>query len=470
MERDRFGLVGGLVADRPILTFLVLAFGLAALAAIGASGAAPGAAWAVGDLVIAGLTLTVSPLFIAGAAPRTMGLRIIVGLAVAAGAAALYVYEPILLPGGAIAAPAGGAFVLLTWLLLAAGPLFGARARFAFIAAGAGLVGMAGAFGLTLQQGLGVADGGPAALSAFAIAAIVGAGAIADFAALYAGGADRRRAAGLAARRAVAPTVYGGLATALAFGGAAGLRSENAEWLMLSGLAGLAVILCALPALAASAGALSLRQASELMAVDENRRRQAFRRRWRPMRAVFPPNASLAVIAIAAIAVVAAAFNMPGPMPAFHLAFAISGAAAAGFIFFSLRAGLFVFYLLIVSSALGGWLWRTMSAPALSTLDQAAALALAAMLFGSLAATWRDARSPRLNARETTEAAMTDGLGGHLFGVILALAGFYAGKAAGVWPGGLAAGGYLALIAAIGLLLAPALMTALSHMVRRELA
>lgn len=469
MERDRFGLVGGLVADRPILTLLVLAFGLAALAAIGASGAAPGGAFAVGELEIAGLALTALPLFLAGAAPRTIGLRIIIGLAVAAGAAALYVYGP-LVPGGGVAAPAARAFVLLTWLLLAAGPLFGAMARFAFIAVGAGLVGMAGGFGLMLRQGLGVGESGPAVISAFAIAAIVGAGAVADFAALYAGGADRRRAAGLAAGRAVAPSVYGAFAAALAFGGAAGLRSENAEWLMLSGLAGLAVILCALPALAASAGALCLRQESEMMAVEENRRRQAFRRLWRPMRAIFPPNASLALIAIAAIAVVAAAFNMPGPMPAFHLVFAISGAAAAGLVFFSLRAGLFVFYLLIASSALGGWLWGTIKAPALSLLDQAAALALAAALFGSLAATWRDARSPRLNPRETTEAAMTDGLGGHVFGAILTLAGFYAGKAAGVWPGGLAAGGYLALMAAIGILLAPALMTALSHMAPRELA
>lgn len=468
MERDRFGLIGGLVAERPLLTSLVLAFGLSALVAVGVSGSAAGAASTAADVVIAALALVVAPLLIVGAAPRSIGLRMTIGLAAAAAGGAAYVYGPAFL-GSSIAASSVVSFVVLTWLLLASARLVGPMAKFAFVAAGAGVLGAAGALGLMLRENVAIAAGAPAIVAGLAVAAHRGAGVIADFATLFAGGADRRRAAGLAARRAAAPSFYGAVVAAIAFGGAAALAGGPGA-AMFGALAGLAVVLCAVPAFAAPAAALSLRRASETLAVEENHRRQSFRRFWRPFRRLFPPNASLAMIAIAAITVLAASLNSPAGPPAFELIYAGLCAASAGLIFFSLRAGLFVFFMLIVSSSLAGWLWRMMGATALSPLDQAAALTLAASLFGGFAATWRDARSPRLNPRETTEAGMLDALGEHFFGVVLAVAAFLAGRAAGAWPGGLAAGGFLALTAAIGLLLAPPLMTALSGAVRRELA
>lgn len=468
MERDRFGLIGGLVAERPLLTSLVLAFGLSALVAVGVAGSQTGDTSIAGDLVIAALALVVAPLFIAGAAPRSIGLQMMIGLAAAAAAGSAYVYGPVYL-GVTIAAISAMSFTALTWILLASARLVGPMTKFAFIAAGAGALGAAGALGLMLRENVAIAAGAPAILAGLAVAAYGGAGAIADFAASFAGGVDRRRSAGLAARRAAAPSFYGAVAAAIAFGGAASPAGVPGA-AMFGALAGLAVVLCAVPAFAAPAAALSLRRASETLAVEENHRRQSFRRFWRPFRRLFPANASLAMIAIAAIAVLAASLNSSAGPPALELVYAGLCAAAAGLIFFSLRAGLFVFFMLIVSSTLAGWLWRAMGAPALSPLDQAAALTLAASLFGGFAATWRDARSPRLNPRETTEAGMMDALGEHFFGAVLAVAAFLAGRAAGAWPGGLAASGFLALTAAIGLLLAPPLMTALSGAVRRELA
>lgn len=469
MERDRFGLVGGLVADRPVLTAMVLAFGLTAMVAVGASGAAPAAASAGGDLTVAALALIAVPLFIAGVAPRSIALRIGVGVLAAVSAAAFYAFAPAELARAA-SAPSAIAFAALTAALLTMGPMVGPMLHFAFIAAAAGLLGMAGAIGLMLRQNIGVAESAPALVAGFAAAAVVGAGAVADFAGLFAGGADRRHAAGQAASRALAPCFFAAVAAVLAFGGAAAVSERSVGAAVFAGLCGLAVVLSALPALAVPTGALGLRRTNESMAVEENRRRQAFRRLWRPIRGLLPANASLAIVAIAAIAVVAAAFNVSGGPPGFPLAFTALAAVAAGFVFFSLRVGLFVFFMLMVSSSLGGWLWTIAGAAALAPFDAAAAQVLAAVLFGGLATTWRDARSPRLNPRETTEAAMTDGFGEHVFGVVVGLAGFYAGSAAGAWPGGLAAGCYLALMAAIGLLLAPALMTALSRLVRRELA
>ena len=470
MKFDRVGLVGGLAADRPILTTLVLAFGLSALATLGVSEAAGGAAFAVGDLLIAALLLVVAPLLIAGASPAKALFRIMIALVIAGAVAGSLIYEPVLFTH-LLRAPVFtlGAFVLASAILLGAGPLFGAMTKFSFIAASAALLGMAGALGLVLQQGVEFSEKGSViVIVAFIIAAIAGAGALADFAALYASGADRMQASGLSVKRAIPSALNGAVAAALAFGLIPAMEKTGAPY--LGALAGLSVCLCAAASLIASAGALALRQTSETMAVEENRRRTAFRERWRPLRGLFPPNASLAIIAIAAIAVVGAAFNMPAQLPLSHLVFVILAAIGAGLIFFSLRAGVFVFFSLIVSATIGGWLWGTFGGPALSALDQAAALAIAAALFGEFAVTWRDARSPRLNARETTQAAMTDGAGLHVFGVGLALAGLCAGKASSVYANALPTAGMLAVMAALGLLFAPPLMTALSHVVRRELS
>jgi hypothetical protein len=107
--------------------------------------------------------------------------------------------------------------------------------------------------------------------------------------------------------------------------------------------------------------------------------------------------------------------------------------------------------------------------PRLTDTDIGVVLAMTAALYAQLGVAWRDARSPRLNARETTEAAMSDGAPAFLVTTAIGLTAFWAAKVAGVWPAGGSAAILLALLALYGLVVAPAAMTALGHSIRREL-
>jgi hypothetical protein len=98
------------------------------------------------------------------------------------------------------------------------------------------------------------------------------------------------------------------------------------------------------------------------------------------------------------------------------------------------------------------------------------ALAYAGFAFGQLAIAWREARSPRLNPRETTEAAMAGSAATYILCGVIAIATFHAAAISGMWPGGAAAAGEAGVLLAFGIVFAPPLMTALSGVVRRELA
>ncbi|HXI87179.1 MAG TPA: hypothetical protein VNH64_06950, partial [Parvularculaceae bacterium] len=222
--------------------------------------------------------------------------------------------------------------------------------------------------------------------------------------------------------------------------------------------------------LLATAGALSLKRASERVAIDENRRQQAFRRAWRPLRLVLAPSAALAIVAILCVLTVAASFNLKAALTPAELIFLIVVSFAGGILFLSARAGLLLFLALVSGAFLSAWARQASGAAKLPQIDFVAATALAAALYAQLALAWRNARSPRLNARETTEAAMSDGAPAFVFSAFLGVAAFFAADAAGVWPSGARAALTFAALALYGLLIAPAIMTALSHSVRRELA
>ncbi len=468
MDREQLGLVGGLAADRPVIVLLVIAFGLTALSAAGAAdpNSGPETRAAILAFIAAGACIAGIPLLVASAAPVRLAGRLGLCVAVMILSVGLIVWGPIepaalLTAPGAIAAAA--AFAVL---LVISAPSFGAAAQFAYVSAAAALLGAAGGAGLMGLQGAPQLIG-PIASIALAVGAVAGFAAICDFAALFARGAERRQAAGAAAQFGAGPALYSAVAAAGAFGILYEAPIESR--LAAAGFTCAAVIAAAFGAIFASAGALALRHSTEALAVKENRRREAFRQFWRPIRRLIPPSTANATVAIAAIAVIAAAFDMRTPFEMSLSGYVIAAAGAAGLIFFSLRAGIFVFFSLFVGAVIAKWIWFAFEAPPLGPAEDAAAVGLCAALLGQLAIAWRDARSPRLNARETAEATMADAARLYVLGALFGIVAYFAASASGLWPGGGLAAAEAGVMSVIGLLLAPALMTALSDAVRREL-
>jgi hypothetical protein len=469
MDREELGLVGRLAADRPLIVTLVLAFGVTAIAALSSSDQATGSAarrLIFSFITVCG-TMTAAPLLLASFAPARLSRRALYSAGLALLAIGAFVMQPNAAWLDVSASPgAAGAAAGASVALVLAAPFLGAIARSGYVAAIAALLGAAGGAGLVGLQGA-PALIGPVASVALTLGAIAGLAVIADFGALFARGSDRRDAAGAAAQYGTGPALYMAIAAGAAF--AIYYSAEPALRLAVSGFVGAGVMIAAFTSIFSAAGALALRHAGEGVAVEENRRRRAFRDFWRPIRGLLPPSAANATVAIAAIAVIAAAFDMRSPFQMSSSAFIIAAAGAAGLIFFSLRAGVFVFFSLLVGAVCVKWLWLAFDAPQPGPEADAAAMALCAALLGQLAVAWRDARSPRLNARETTEAAMSEGARLYLAGAMFGMLAYFAASVAGVWPQGGLAAAQAGATSIIALLLAPALMTALSDAVRREL-
>ncbi|MBI1364365.1 MAG: hypothetical protein GC153_00210 [Alphaproteobacteria bacterium] len=470
MSAGGLGPVGGLAANRPIVVTLVIAFGLVALSAVGMQTGASDAA-RESDFLISIIALTSLPLAIAATAPREFLLRALLVCAVAALLAGLDFAAPRLGVAPPPRFPAiAAAIVLVLALLLLAADALGALIRFSFLGTLAAALGVAGLGGLMAIRQAGGDAAGPLASLVFALGGAVVAGAIANFAHLFARGADSRRAAGVAARYAAAPLLY-----AIVLGAAAGfvVALENngpASASELAWITGAGALFTAGAGLFATAGALALRRASERIAVEENERQQAFRRFWRPLRRALAPSASLAFVAVIAVLTVAAAFNLIATLSPFEMLFLIVASAAGGLLFLSLRTGAFLLFALVSGALLVTWGRQLMGSPLLAPIDFVAAMGFAAALYAQIGVAWRDARSPRLNARETTEAAISDGAPSFVLSAIVGAASFLAADAAGVWPDGGKTAVLVAVLALYGLVIAPPALTALSHSVRRELA
>lgn len=471
MALDRYGLIGGLIVDRPVVVSLILAFGLTALAvaSIANPDAPLPASASIPELIIAILAYSTLPPLLAATAPRTIGFSLLFVVFVWA----LFVLVPIFAPSASIAPTgyslkAGSTLSALTTLLILSGPAVGATIRFAFIASAAAALGMAGAMGMMEIERVGGGVTGPLATIGFALGAFVGIGAAADFSMLFARGADTKRAAGVAARYGLAPAIYAAILAAGAFSLNDLFPQASIAAVPLAAAGGAAALLASAAALFATAGALSLRRSLETLAVTENKRQQGFRKFWRPVRRLLPPSSAMAFAAILGVATIAAAFNLSSAVPLNQLAYFVVAAGAASLVFLSLRTGVFILVLLATGSVLLAWFWDAMRAPALTERDIMATTALAAALFAQLAVAWRDARNPRLNAREVTEIAVSDAVPLFLVSVIIGAASLLGANAAGLWPSGAAASARFLMLAVYGLIAAPALMTTLSRSSRRD--
>lgn len=464
MDNVRLGPVGRLSVYRPVLSALVLAAGLAALVEAGVR--APGGAGpAIGDFVLALMLIAAAPFALSTLAPRRLLRRALYAALIIAGAFAVAAFGPRYLtfvPPGSANLAAGFSIALATLALF--GGLIGVAARFGVLAILAAILGAAGAYSLLGMQGLAT---GPSVATCAAIAGMLSISLILDFADDFAAGLDRMRAAGVAARHSAAPTLFAGVAAAIAFSLAtlgAGPQAQATR----AGFIVLALIVAAAPAFALTAGALASRRHTEMLATAENRRRRAFRSFWRPLRRLYTPSASLAAIAIASIAVIAAVLDVSGRTPLAVYAFAPSAALLSAVIFVSARVGAFVFLALLVSIAGAEWIWLRAGFATLAPDAAFAALALGGVLVARIAVTWRNARNPRLNSRETAERAMALAVPNFLAGYIVVAMTLGAARLSGVWPESMHAFRYFTLQMAIAMLLAPALMTALSQAVRRD--
>lgn len=471
MQGERLGLVGGLAADRPVLVAIVLAFGCAALAAIGVNDAREAGVGSgdLADLLTAFLVLPVLPLALASVAPRKTSWRLAFAAAIALLLLALDAAAPSLpfdwfAPDRALLA---AAFVLTLILVLIA-PVCGAYLRLSFMGGLAAVLGAAGAAGLLRFEGVPLDQIGVATGLGVALGVVVAIGVIADHAALFARGADQRRAAGLAARQGAAFALFAILVAAAAFPLRAAVSPLGGEILDLVWAAGAATALSVVCALLITAGALSLHRPTEALAVAENARTQAQRRFWRPLRKILPVRSAMAAVAIVGIVLVVASFELVLAPTWREAAFVGVAAGAAAMAFFSLRAGLFVLAALVAASVLSMWVSAGLDMAPPAPPMNSAALTLAVIVFGQLGLAWRDARSPRLNARETMEMAMTDGMGRFVVGLSAGSAALYATGVSGAAPQGAAAAGYALCLGLVGALLAPPLMTALSGLTGRD--
>lgn len=468
MDSERIGLLGGAAADRPVLVALVFAFGLSALAVAGVWEAPDAEAImrAGAQILVAFALLPFAPLALCALLPRGGIAAGAVLFLVGAVGAAVYVFTPRFapfLPSPPEALLAGCAFVLAL-TLAACGTLMRVYLKGAAVGVAAAILGVAGATGLVAPRLAGQGDAAMLAGLGLGLAGLVAGGVAADYAAVFARGASSRAAAGLSLQRALPLIVYGAGLAALAMGlGTQIAVGLNQAW---AGAAAVGLVMTSSAFLAA--GALSLSGGDERLAVDENRRRQAQRRAWRPLRQALPVRSSYAIAAIAGILLVTIVFEMREPPAVRDGAFIVLAALAAMISFLSLRCGLFVLATLAAAVVIGRWSAEIIGVVRPDPLGEAAATAFAAALFGQLALAWRDARSPRRNARETMEAAMTDGVGRFALGLLVGAGAFCATAAVGAPAQAAVTALYALLLALIGFVLTPPLFVALSGLAGRE--
>ncbi|MBB5518795.1 hypothetical protein [Amphiplicatus metriothermophilus] len=468
MDSERIGLLGGAAADRPVLVALVFAFGLSALAVAGVweTPGAEATLRASAQLLTAFALLPFAPMALCALLPRgRIAAGAVLALVGAAGVA-VYVFAPRfapLLPSPPDPRLAGCAF-FLALTLAASGTLARVYLKGAAIGAAASILGVAGAIGLAAPRLGGEGEIALLAGLALAFAGLVAAGVAADYAAAFARGASSRAAAGLALGRALPLIVYGAGLAALA----TGLAAHNAGGLSRAWASAAAVGLVTASGAFLAAGGLSLSRGGEQLAVEENRRRQAQRRAWRPLRQALPVRSAYAVAAVAGIVLVAVAFEMRSPPALRDGAFAALAALAAMVSFLSIRCGLFVLATLAAAIVLGRWGADLIGFARPDPLGEAAAAAFAAGLFGQLALAWRDARSPRRNARETMETAMTEAAGRFALALLFGAGAFYAAGATGALGQATSVALYALLLALIGFVLTPPLFVALSGLGGRE--
>lgn len=467
MREAPIGLVGAFVAERPYLSIGVLAPALTALGVVGARQAGSGAGETIALLGAVAAALLIAPMAIAALAPR--GGIWLAGFATLATAIAI---TCVAWDAGMIASsvniPAPPRPVVLAAFayfifLLALAPLARNVTRLGVLASFGAVLGVAGAAGyLALEGFLGVSGGAVAVTLGLTVGIGAGVNVAADFSNFFTEGENRRRAAAAAGHSAVASSVFSLMALVVFFltysvTVNAGAVDVRLVW------AGLTVSAAAIATgLVAVVGGLVLSDINEKAALDENRRRQWFAARWRPLRRALPATTAIAFLAIAGIFVVIAGFEVGVSAPLRFAVFILCLCIAAAISFVSVRTSTLIAVILAASAVLSDFAMAFLGVAAPSTEDRFAALTLGAVALGALTVSWRDAGETWRNARDIVENALSDGLRRYLFIVGAGAASFFAAMQALQWPGALSALIYFLMVALISLILAPPAMTAMS--------
>lgn len=463
MREAPTGIVGAFVAERPYLCVGVLSLALAALAIVGARQAGGNAGDAISLLALTAAAMLIAPMALAAIAPRgaiaLAGFAILIA-SVTSGLVALdlgAVQTPFDLPAPprAVAMAAFAYFLFL----IALAPLARNVTRLGVLASFGAVLGVSGAAGyLALEGYLGASGGAVAVALALTVGVGTGVNVAADFSTLFAEGEHRRRAAAAAGHSAIASSVF----ALMALGGffviyAYTANADAIDWVFVwVGFSTAAAAVGA--ALVAVVGGLVLSDINERTALDENRRRQWFAARWRPLRLALPAISAMAAIAVTAILVVIAAFEVGVTAPVRFAIFIAVIMIAAALSFVSVRTSLLIAGILAATAFLADYVIAIVGVAAPAAQDRFAALTLGAVALGALSVSWRDAGETWRNARDVVENALSDGLRRYLFIVGAGAASLFATLHALQWAGALPTLIYFLCVALIGLLLAPAAM------------
>lgn len=473
MREAPAGIVGAFAANRPYLSIGVLAAGLVTMALVGSRVGAPGAGAVLARFVSDALIALGAPLLLAALSPRGPARRAIFGLGVLVLGGALLAARSILPAGDFVQHLPGGAPVSIALALFAAllviGPFCANALRHSLLAPFAAVLGAAGGLGFLALEGFLDAPGGAAQLAlGLALGLGVGYGVGAGFANRFAAGDPRRIAAAAAGHANVAIAAYGLMIMTACFALISfELNFGAVEWRYV--WAGMTIASATMvSALVSVSGGLALSASSEVIAVDENRRRRWFAARWRPVRLALAPTTAVAMVAIVGIFVVIAAFES-GLSDGFSVVgFILIAGLAAAIAFVSVRTSLMVMAMLAIAAILTDFaleivtplLGPMLSAPALP--EKLPALALVSFALGQMTVSWRDAGERFRHARDVTENALNDGLRRYLFTMATGAAALALATYALGWDKGLAAVVYFLAAACIVLVIAPAAMTAMS--------
>ena len=463
---ERPSVLGDIAANRPLLMSVLFAFGVAALAVISLTNIQNATlAVHVAHFVVNGLLAIAAPLALASVAPAQLKPRLFYALAIPGLFFGLNYLIPLYAPSALAAYLAPNALfaaaALSFWFILLK-PAFGGVVRLAGAAPAAAFLGALGAAALgSVEAGTPAAVIGVVTIFSFAAACLVGVGVAADYAQIFAKGQSAHEAAAGAAHRGLATAAHGVLLVVILLSSHMLLLSPQSAWLTSALFASAAGALVAVAAgLFVTTGALSLHRTTDLAAVTENYRLRDFRDNWRPVRAALAPSASLAIAAMLAIAAVVALFEASG-LATLKLAVAATAGLAAALSYVSMRGGIFVFVMLFLTAVLTDWGFAIAGVSGIGLAAQLLAITFAALLFGVLSLSWREARDVRRKPHEATERGMADGLHRYLFGAAIAVAALFIGGVTGLWPQAEGAAAYLGVLSVFGLLIAAPILTAM---------
>lgn len=480
MATDRIGPVGAAAGTRPILSTVLIAAGVAALAAFGADRAGGASALKLlSGLIAAFVCVTLAPTAVGASAPQRLPMRLVhAGLAAFAFIGASYaasrwggqeVFETLALDAGlAIGAVAAA-------LLTVGAGLWRNELRLSVAGLAAVMLGAAGglaaldAFSASVSGISAERLSGAASLDSLAIgaacgaAAIIAVGAVARFARDFAAGATPVDAASVAADEAMAfallcAVVFGAIA---ALSGAADAAAHPLRsTLLVAAIVGGSALCSGL----IGAGGCGLRRLDEGVAVIENRRREVWLRALRPLRKALPVSTALAFVAVGAIVGVVACFESAAArnLALWGLAAAVAGGAAISF--FSLRIAMFAALTLGLLLAPLAALFGVAALPPGAVL---VGFGLASVTVAQLAVVWRAQCHPQRKPSMAAELALAQGAPAHLAALAIGASALLAVAISGAWPHAYAACAVFGATGLAALAISPAVMTVLGSITSR---